>query len=320
MDLNKNHHASRTGSQNDQCGNVNSLQLVLEICLLLFNIFWAICEALIRILVPIREKSVKGDVVLITGAGHGIGKELALQYADLDAIVVCWDINEQTNKTTVSEIKKKGKIAYAYTCDITKRNQVIETVEKVKREVGNITILINNAGILISLPLLDHDEQQIQKTIDVNVMSHFWTLQSILPSMIENNHGHIVAISSHLGLLGYSNLVPYSASKFAVRGMMSGLYQELRFNPKNQIKLTTIFPYIVDTGLCKTHTIRFPGLFKEISPKMAASAIICAQRKEIVEECIPSYSLPIFNFERLFPQKVHDLIIKFAGVTFAPEK
>ncbi|KAF5303530.1 hypothetical protein FQR65_LT08229 [Abscondita terminalis] len=319
MERNVNQHTSTVdGSQIDEMNS--PLQIVIEIFILFFKICSTMCETLFRFVFPMREKSVKGEIVLITGTGHGIGKELALQYADLDAIVVCWDINEQTNNSTVSEILTKGKLAYAYTCDVTKRNQVLETVEKVKREVGNVSILINNAGILIPRSLLHQNEGEIQRTIDVNVMSHFWTLQGVLPGMMENNHGHIVAISSFLSFFGYYNLIPYCTSKFAVHGLMSALHQELRVNSKNQIKLTTIFPHIVDTGLCTTFTVRFPTFFKEISPKIVAKAIITAQRREIVETTVPSYSLGLKNIGQLLPKKAIDAVIDFLGFTLLPDK
>lgn len=82
-------------------------------------------------------------------------------------------------------------------------------------------------------------------------------LEAFLPSMIEKNHGHIVALSSMAGQMGLENLVPYCASKHAVRGLMDALRVELRaINPSSRIKLTTICPYIVDTGLCPDPKIR----------------------------------------------------------------
>ena len=80
-------------------------------------------------------------------------------------------------------------------------------------------------------PLEKQTEEDIRKTFDINVFSHFWTLEAFLPHMKEQNRGHIVAISSISGLVGLPNLVPYSATKFAVRGLMESLYTELRSGP-----------------------------------------------------------------------------------------
>jgi short-subunit dehydrogenase len=77
-------------------------------------------------------------------------------------------------------------------------------------------------------------------------------LEAFLPSMIQNNHGHIVAISSMAGVMGIPNLVPYCGSKYAVKGVMESLSEELREDARQiDVKFTTIFPFIVDTGLCK---------------------------------------------------------------------
>lgn len=90
------------------------IQLIFEVFWLLVR-FWSAVALQVFEFFKAEEKSVSGEIVLITGAGHGIGKEMALQYSELDAIVVCWDINEQLNSDTVSLIKSKGKKAFGYT-------------------------------------------------------------------------------------------------------------------------------------------------------------------------------------------------------------
>ncbi|XP_015175474.1 PREDICTED: short-chain dehydrogenase/reductase family 16C member 6-like isoform X2 [Polistes dominula] len=234
--------------------------IIVDILWTFLKVIYCIGEAIYKLLVPMKEKDVKGEIVLITGAGHGIGKELALKYASLGATVVCWDLNKECNEETVKEIKKMGGTsAYAYTCDVSKREEVLKVAEKVKEEVGNVTILINNAGIMPCHSFLNNTPEEIRNVFDVNVLAHFWVLQAFLPSMIEKNHGHIVAISSMAGMVGLSNLVPYCASKFAVRGFMEALSEELReyFKGKTcNINFTTIYPYMVDTGLCKKPRIK----------------------------------------------------------------
>lgn len=118
--------------------------------------------------------------------------------------------------------------------------------------------------------------------------------------MIKNNHGHIVAISSCAGLFGVVNLVPYCASKFAVRGLMEALFLELRHlsNKTSNIKLTVIYPYMVDTGLCKKPIIRFEKLLQMLSPKDVADIIVSSQRKGIQEISIPDYFLKLLYIIR----------------------
>ncbi|XP_011692668.1 PREDICTED: short-chain dehydrogenase/reductase family 16C member 6-like [Wasmannia auropunctata] len=281
---------------------LNVLLLLAEILLLILKIFYYIYEATYRLIIPPQKKSVVGEIVLITGAGHGIGKELAIGYASLGATVICWDINEETNNETMNEIKKMGKNSvYAYRCNITDREEVFRVADKVKNEVGNVTILVNNAGIIFIKSFLNQSLDEIARVIDVNVTAHYWTLKAFLPNMIEKNHGHIVALSSIAGLFGAPYATVYSPSKFAVKAIMEAISEELRAlsNGKSLVKFTTIYPAIVLTGLVKNSNIRFPWLMGELSPQEVASSIIDAQRRNYENKSIPSYWLFFFKIGKL---------------------
>lgn len=84
---------------------------------------------------------------------------------------------------------------------------------------------------------LQHTENEIRKIFDINVIAHFWMFQAFLPSMIENNTGHVVALSSMAGIMGFQNLVPYCGSKFAVHGLMEAMSEELRCKSNGQSKV-----------------------------------------------------------------------------------
>ncbi|XP_070161896.1 short-chain dehydrogenase/reductase family 16C member 6-like isoform X1 [Polyergus mexicanus] len=300
----------------------NGALILADVLLLILKILYYICESVYKFFVPTEEKSVAGEIVLITGTGHGIGKELALRYASLGATVVCWDLNQQANEETLNEIKKTGTTAvYAYQCDVSKREQVLSVAERVKKEIGDVTILINNAGIMPCHAFLDHTTDEIRRIFDINVLAHFWMLQAFLPSMIEKNHGHIVALSSLAGLGGLPNLVPYCASKFAVRGLMESMSEELRTSTKGKslIKFTTIYPYMVDTGLCKKPKIKFPNAMPLVSPQQTASEIIRAQRCDYRERSVPLVWLPLSILLRNFPDNaLHNMIDFFdSGVEAA---
>lgn len=289
--------------------------IIADALLLLLKILYYILESVYRFFVPVEEKSVAGEIVLITGTGHGIGRELALRYASLGATVVCWDLNREGNEETLKEIKKIGGAnAYAYKCDVTNREEVFKLAEKVKEEVGNVTILVNNAGIMPCHTMLSHTAEEIRKIFDVNVLAHFWMLQAFLPSMIANNHGHVIALSSMAGLVGLPNLVPYCASKFAVRGLMEAMHEEVRVNAAGQssnVKFTTIYPYMVDTGLCKKPRIRFSSLMAMVPPQEAANEIIRAQRRNVIERTIPCQWMSLNGYVRLLPIKASICIKDF---------
>ena len=119
--------------------------------------------------------------------------------------------------------------------------------------------------------LLKHSEKEIRLIFEINTLAHYWTLQAFLPKMLEKNEGHIVALSSIAGVIGLNNLVPYCGSKFAVRGHMESLSEELRAHSKGQSKVRKKHFQSTD----KLFTISF--LSRSSSPPSA-----------------PTWSIPVF--------------------------
>ncbi|KAG8225823.1 hypothetical protein J437_LFUL005630 [Ladona fulva] len=306
--------------------------LVLDCISLVIKTALLLLEAMYHLVISPAEKSVEGEIVLITGTGHGIGRELAKKYALLGATVVCLDIDKAGNAETMAMIADltgarekhnrnanhqngahhSSRKAYAYECDVSDRESVMKMAAKVKNEVGNVTVMVNNAGIMPCKPFLSHGQQEVERLFRINVMAHIWMFEAFLPSMIENNHGHIVALSSMAGICGLSNLVPYCASKYAVRGLMEAMSEELREGGRGQnIKFTTIFPFIVGTGLVQKPKLRFPNLLGIVSPEEAAQRIITAMRRNQNEVSIPPALLYINNISRIFPSKMVHLVKDF---------
>ncbi|KAL3290115.1 hypothetical protein HHI36_023482 [Cryptolaemus montrouzieri] len=286
------------------------LELLFISTFWLLQLVYYIGESIYLKIYKPAPKSVEGEIVLITGTGHGIGKQLALQYAGAGATVVGWDINKENNDETIKEINQRFKNkAYGYICNVANRENVLETAKKVQEDVGDVTIFIANAGIMPCHLLEEHSANEIQRIIDINVMQIFWLLEAFLPSMKKNNYGHIVGISSIAGLGGFPNLVPYCASKFAVRGLLESLHEELRTDKKCNIKTTTVFPYMVDTGLCKNPRIKFDLFMKMIQPEEVAECVMMAQRREELLVSIPGYLINLQNFVRLCPPKAQMKLI-----------
>ncbi|XP_071561649.1 epidermal retinol dehydrogenase 2-like [Temnothorax nylanderi] len=291
---------------------IKIVQIYVNLLWLTSQIFYYICQSVYHHCFGLHEKEVAGEIVLITGAGHGIGKELAIQYASLGAKVVCLDVNKHTNEETANQI---GKNAYAYRCDVTKREEIFALAKKVKEEVGDVTILVNNAGIMPCRAFLDYTADEIEQIFNINVLAHFWMLQAFLPIMIEKNYGHVVALSSIAGIAGLPNLIPYSASKHAVKGLMDAIDNELRVTSKekSQIKFTTIYPYMVDTGLYKNPKINkmLEAFLQPSSPKDTAAQIIKAQRQNIRNKSVPSFWFSLVAFVRILPENAQISITDF---------
>ncbi|EMP40759.1 Short-chain dehydrogenase/reductase family 16C member 6 [Chelonia mydas] len=404
---------------------LNSILETLEFLILLGYYYF---EAFVLLICPPCKKNVAGEIVLITGAANGIGRQIALNFARLGATLVFWDIDEEGNKETTKLAKENGaKGVYAYRCDCSNREEVyrvadqdgLEAVDSglnskdevvdeevelednventtgsssgmasqdlfsipegssqsqqpisgvhdageespgnfptpignllcrvcsvvvamlvpgyesdeveyamkepdddvtgtallaskpssgvarlvkgwhglfvdvltsspqggwvlriqehqsslrwlvdpkvieqglqlgspisyVRKEVGDVNILINDAGIANVKTFLDLPDADMEKTIRVNIMAQFWTCKAFLPAMIACNRGHLVSISSGTGLIGANKLTDYSASKFAIIGFLESLAFELQAAGKKGIKTTIVCPSFVNTEL-----------------------------------------------------------------------
>ncbi|KAH8358355.1 hypothetical protein KR200_005187 [Drosophila serrata] len=279
------------------------LQDIVQFVVVFVRIILELFVSLVQTFLPKHQKDVSGETILITGTGHGIGRELALHYASLGSTVVCVDIDEKNNQQTVQKAKRLnlGNV-HGFSCDVSKRDEVMALADRIKAEVGPISVLVNNVGIMPTHPILQQSAEEIQRVFDVNVFSQFWTIQAFLGHMQEKNRGHIISLSSIAGLVGIANLVPYCATKFAVRGLMESLHAEIREGPhKNLIKTTTIFPYMTNTGLCKHPKVKFPSILGLLDPKQVARRIVEAHRSDVMEVTIPSCLLYINNWTRLLP-------------------
>ncbi|ELK02322.1 Short chain dehydrogenase/reductase family 16C member 6 [Pteropus alecto] len=182
---------------------------------------------------------------------------MAIIFASLGATVVLWDINEEDNMETCRLAKEKGGVqVFAYKCDCSNRQEIYRVADQVKKEVGDVTILINNAGIVVGKLFLDIPDEMVEKSFLVNVLSHFWTYKAFLPAMIKANHGHLVCISSVAGLIGVSGLTEYSSTKFAAFGLTEALLFELKMINKSKINTTIVCPLFMNTGMFNGVTIK----------------------------------------------------------------
>eukprot|EP00124_Ichthyophonus_hoferi_P003988 Ihof_evm4s391 gene=Ihof_evmTU4s391 len=245
------------------------LAFILEVIQSVVLIIYYCVEYLVLWVFP-QRKSIKDEVVLITGGGSGIGRLMALKMADLGAVLVLWDVNEKALQGVTEEIKTKGGRAVYYRVDVTDAEAVNEAAKKVVETVGPVTILVNNAGIVSGKRLLDITNEQMRRTLNVNCISHFWTVRAFLPSMIAANHGHVVTVASAAGLIGTPGLVDYCASKFGAVGFTESLRNELMRLDKPGVKTLLVCPFFISTGLFEGAKTKFPYLLPILEPEYAA--------------------------------------------------
>lgn len=245
--------------------------------------------------------------VLITGAASGIGRIMgAMALEKGAAALVIWDINQANIDATVAEFKAKGSV-FGYRVDISDQQQVIAAAQKVKEEVGQIDILINCAGIITGNKTFDNcTTEEIRRTMDINTVAPMVVALQFLPDMIARNSGHICNISSAGGLISNPRMSVYAASKWAVIGWSDSVRIELE-QMKSDVKVTTIAPYYIKTGM-------FDGVKSPIVPLMkpewAARQIIRAiernKRVKVVTKLIPFPYHFVRFMQGIMPTKVFD--------------
>ncbi|NXD95285.1 RDHE2 dehydrogenase, partial [Chaetorhynchus papuensis] len=290
------------------------MNFFLETLKFIVLLVYYILESLVFLIVPRRKKSVSGEIVLITGAGSGIGRLLAVKFAGLGATLVLWDINQEGLNNTVRLAKDNGAgRVHSYICDCSKRQDVYRVADQVKKEVGDVSILINNAGIVVGKRFLDSPDPLVEKTMEVNTMAHFWTYKAFLPAMIAANHGHLVSIASSAGLTGVSQLSDYCASKFAAVGFAESVDMEMRILRKSGVKTTTVCPYVINTGMFDGLQSRWPHVLPVLDPEYVAEKIVTAVRQNQEVLFMPRIIYVLCFLKSFLSVKVFILILDYFG-------
>lgn len=160
------------------------------------------------------------EVALVTGGSSGIGALIVEKLAGQNITVVSIDIKPPSEPLPAN--------VQFYQVDITSFQSIREVSRKIKEKFGSPSILVNNAGIATSSPIVQKSEQDVRRVFDVNIISHFALLKEFLPSMIERNHGHIVTVASMASFMVHAGSVDYACSKVAALAFHEGLNQELQ--------------------------------------------------------------------------------------------
>lgn len=213
---------------------------------------------------------VKNKVVIITGAGSGIGRETAILFAKEGAKVAVTDIDEKAGKETVNEIIKaleqdpdcKGDAFFAK-LDVSNREQARQVVQDVLNRYGEVDVLINNAGIVQDALVTKMTEDQWDKVIDVDLKGPFQMVQAVVDDMIKHGNGEIVNVSSIVGIYGNVGQVNYAAAKAGLIGMTKTLAKELG---KKGVRVNAIAPGFIHTPMTAKVPEKILEMMKEKIP------------------------------------------------------
>ncbi|WP_082234835.1 SDR family NAD(P)-dependent oxidoreductase [Halobacillus massiliensis] len=213
--------------------------------------------------------------VLITGAGSGLGRSLALKYAQNDHHVILTGRTDRKLLLVQKEIQENGGSAQSLICDVTET----ASVEEVFKQLDQLDILINNAGLGLFGPLEKYHEEDIDTLYRTNVKGTILMTQHAVP-FLEKSNGRVLNIISTAGLRGKKNESIYCASKFAVRGFTESLYREWENEP---ISATAVYMGGMNTPFwSESEHVKDPSALK--GPEIVAEQIFQEDdgRKEII--------------------------------------
>ena len=223
----------------------------------------------------------EGKKALITGASGGIGKEIAKVLIEHNAEVCISGRNHEE----LNALKKSlGKKCHVVTCDLSKKDEIIELIKKADEFMGHIDILVNNAGITKDNIFLRMSENEWEDVLNVNLNSTFNILKLITKGMVKRKYGRIINISSVVGVTGGAGQVNYSASKAGLIGLTKSLSQEIA---TRNITVNCIAPGFIETPMTeKLDDKRKDAILNSIpmnrigKPKDLSSAIIFLASQE----------------------------------------
>lgn len=189
----------------------------------------------------------KDKVVLITGGASGIGLCTAEEFAKVGASLILTDINKGALDKAKARLKSLGARVQIRVCDVSKKKAVQSMAASVIRE-GGVDILINNAGIGYIGELTETSIETWRRLLDINFWGPIYHIYAFLPDMISKKRGHIVNVSSGQAFFRLPTWGAYAAVKLAIGAMSEILHFEVK---KHGIRVTTVYPFMVDTGFYK---------------------------------------------------------------------
>jgi 2-hydroxycyclohexanecarboxyl-CoA dehydrogenase len=216
-----------------------------------------------------------GKTAVVTGGASGIGLATAQRFAREGANVAVWDINEEGAQRVAAELKALGVKAVGSRVDVSNRQHVNAAVEKIHAEIGQINILVNNAGITLFQPFMDMTEETWDRVMTINLKSMLVCTQAVLPDMLAAKWGRIINVSSSSAQTGSSRMTAYAASKGGVIAFSKALAQELA---PTGITVNNVPPGFVDTPMLRGEGVA--GLGVSVETVAAASPMKRAGRPE----------------------------------------
>ncbi|KAF9348726.1 hypothetical protein BGX26_012881 [Mortierella sp. AD094] len=245
------------------------------------------------------------EIVLITGGASGVGCLLAEALAIRRISVVVLDI--QPLKTALD--------IDSYICDVSNPEDIARVAKEIREDIGEPTILVNNAGIITGRSILDLSIEDIRRTMNVNFLGQAYMIKEFLPDMIKNNHGHIVTISSAMGIMAAPQIADYAASKAAVNSFHETLESEIKYLYKTPgVKTTLVCTGRIETGMFQGVKEKMPFFTPTLDSLEVVQEIIASieQRRGRNQIMMPLY-VNFVPFVSILPAWFQDLARTISG-------
>lgn len=202
--------------------------------------------------------TIDNKVALVTGAGQGIGRGIALRLAKEGASLMLVDMNAANLETVAKEVQALGRKVATFVADISQRDQVYAAIDHAEEALGGFDIIVNNAGIAQVQPLADVTPEEVDRIMRINVQGTLWGIQAAAKKFIDRQQkGKIINACSIAGHDGFALLGVYSATKFAVRALTQTAAKEYA---SRGITVNAYCPGIVGTGMWEEIDRRFSDI------------------------------------------------------------
>ncbi|HEY9682369.1 MAG TPA: SDR family NAD(P)-dependent oxidoreductase [Oculatellaceae cyanobacterium] len=265
-----------------------------------------------------RKVDLKNSVVLIMGGSRGLALELARCFAAEGAILAL----AARDSRELAEARKKLDLPearlYTFVCDVTNSSQVNGAIAAVERQVGEVDVLVNNAGLIEVGPMEVQTIEDYNDSMDTHFWGPLYATEAVVPSMRRRRRGRIVNIASIAGLVSVPHLLPYCASKHALVGFSEGLRTELL---KDNIFVTTVCPGLMRTG--SPRNANFKGhnriefaLFSLLDALPFTSISAAKAASQIVRACKHGDANLVISIQAQAAKLVHSLAPEFASDLF----
>jgi NADP-dependent 3-hydroxy acid dehydrogenase YdfG len=274
-------------------------------------------------------KKFDNKVVVITGAGSGIGRALALDFAGRGARLALSDINEAGLAETVDAVKQRGAEVKADRLDVADRAAFEAYAAGVVEHFGTVNVVINNAGVALAGDLVDLEWEDIDWIIGINFWGVVHGTKFFLPALIESGDAHLVNISSLFGLVSMPGQSMYNAAKYAVRGMTEALREEMLIG-RTGVGVTAVHPGGIKTAIARSARTSakedqaatakfFDEKLAKTTPEKAAEVIIRGIQRKQARVLIGLDAHAVHNFGKFTGSRYQDLIALGAKYVLPPK-